>query len=217
MTEGEAQAWLERRGWWHGAVGDRLRLLAQMVIAGTQQQNLISAATIDQIWARHIVDSAQLVPMAGGRLAVCQSPHWVDLGTGAGFPGLVVAAILDISVTLVEMRRLRIEFLTACCDTLTLPHVTIAPCKAQALRLNRPADIISARAFAPLARLLADSAHRADRNSVWLLPKGRNAPLELASARKEWQAAFHVEQSVTDPDSVIIMAQGLVAAPRTVG
>ncbi len=212
MTEEDAQAWLSERGWWTGAVGDRLRALVDLVLQANEAQNLISAATTDQIWARHIVDSAQLVPLA--TFDNDAPAHWVDLGTGAGFPGLVVACLLDLPVTLVETRKLRTQFLGACVDALDLRHVTIAAARVQALRLPSPATHISARAFAPLDRLLADAAHLAAFSTQWLLPKGRNAQLELESARSRWQGVFHVEQSVTASDSVILCATGVTARPQ---
>lgn len=214
MTEEEAKAWLAERGWWSSAIGDRLRHLVELVLEGSAAQNLISAATVDHIWARHVVDSAQLVPLATFAVDTRAGAHWVDLGSGAGFPGLVVGCICDCRVTLVETRKLRTGFLEASVSALGLDHVTVAPARVQAFALDTPATHISARAFAPLDRLLADAAHLSDRRTQWLLPKGRSAQLELESARREWQGVFHVEQSVTASDSVILCATDVTARSR---
>lgn len=212
MTEDEAKAWLEARGWWSSTIGERLRAFVEQVIHANERQNLISAATIDAIWARHVVDSAQLVELA--EVSADTSTHWVDLGTGAGFPGVVVGCILNMPITLVETRKLRTEFLAHSARELGLSHVTVAAGRVQTLRLSSPATHISARAFAPLDRLLSDSSHLADSSTCWLLPKGRNAQLELESARRQWQGVFHVEQSVTASDSVIVRATGVTARPQ---
>lgn len=212
MTEEDAKAWLAARGWWDGPAGDRLRALVDLVLRANADQNLISTATVDHIWARHIVDSAQLVPLAA--IGGDRPQHWVDLGTGAGFPGLVVACIADIPMLLVESRKLRTQFLADCVEVLGLGHVTVAASRVQSVQLAAPATYISARAFAPLNRLLRDAAHLSDASTHWLLPKGRNAQLELESVRHEWQGMFHVEQSVTAPDSVILCATGVTARPQ---
>lgn len=215
MTEEEAQAWLDARGWWAGAEGQRLRAFVELVRQESAQQNLVSQTSLDSMWARHIVDSAQLLPLAaieGG-----SSTLWVDLGTGAGFPGLVIACLTAIPIMLVETRKLRVQFLSRCVDHLQLNHVTVSASRVEALKLSGPATHISARAFAPLDRLFRDSSHLASPNTQWLLPKGRNAQLELESVRADWQGVFHVEQSVTAEDSVIICATGVTARNRPKG
>lgn len=210
MTEDDAQDWLRAQGWWDGIEGDRLRHLAALVLAEADRQNLISAASRAQIWSRHIVDSAQLLTLPA--LASAGENCWVDLGTGAGFPGLVIACLRSAPMMLVEVRPLRVAFLERAARELGLDHVTVIGGKVEKVALPDPASVISARAYAPLDKLLAGAHHLADENTVWLLPKGRNGEKELAIARTRWQAVFHVEQSLTDPDSVVITAQGV--APR---
>lgn len=206
MTEEEARAWLSDRGWLTGQVGERLVRLADLVISENDRQNLIAASTIPAIWARHILDSAQLLPLAEATPA---DGHWVDLGSGGGFPGLVIACLREAPITLVETRALRARFLESCIAELGLAHTRVAQQKAEQVRADVPAAVISARAFAPLGRLFDLAHHLSDPETLWLLPKGRNAQLELASARQEWQAAFHVKQSVTDADSAIIVASSV--------
>lgn len=203
MTEEEARDWLGDRGWLSGRAGERLARLVDLVIAENEHQNLIAASTVPAIWARHIVDSAQLLPLAEGAPG---DGSWVDLGSGGGFPGLAIACLRDAPITLIETRALRARFLAECVAMLDLPHVRVAQQKAEQVQLGQPAAVISARAFAPLPRLFGLAQHLADPETLWLLPKGRNAQLELASARQEWQAVFHVKHSVTDADSAIIVA-----------
>jgi 16S rRNA (guanine527-N7)-methyltransferase len=167
------------------------------------RQNLVSAATLDQAWDRHILDSAQLVRFAP-RLAA----NWVDLGSGAGLPGIVVACLVDVPVTLVEPRRLRAEFLHKVCESLDLSATVIC---AKAERVEGSFDVITARAVASLTRTLKISSHLSTGKTTWALPKGRSAPAELAEARQSWQGDFQLEPSVTDAESFIVVATGVRA------
>lgn len=161
------------------------------------RQNLVSASTLEDVWGRHVLDSAQLVRFEPRPLA-----SWIDIGSGAGFPGIVVATIVDGPVTLVEPRKLRSEFLHKACESLDLDATVIA---SKAERVEGAFDVITARAVAPLAQLLKISAHLSTRNTVWALPKGRRAEEELVEAQRTWQGAFRVEPSVTDDDSYIVV------------
>jgi 16S rRNA (guanine527-N7)-methyltransferase len=210
MTEAEAQSWLAERGWWDGAGGERLRRFVDLMLDEADRQNLISAGSREHIWVRHIVDSAQLLALAPD-----DSRSWVDLGTGAGFPGLVIACLRESPMTLVEVRPLRAAFLQNCVDTLGLAHVTVAGTKIEKTVLSAPAGIISARAYAPLERLLPSAHHLSDEKTVWLLPKGRQGEKELEIIRRDWQAVFHVEQSLTDPESVIVTISQLSRRPAS--
>lgn len=213
MTEAEAQAWLAARGWFDGAARDRLERVAALVAEENGRQNLVAASTLPQMWSRHIVDSAQLLRLAGEGAS---AGLWVDLGSGGGFPGLVIAALRDAPILLVETRGLRARFLELCLAQLGLAHASVAQSKVERTVVDAPAAVISARAFASLDATLGVASHLCDEKTVWLLPKGRSAQLELVTAQQQWQAAFHVEQSVTDPDSAIITASGVKRryAPR---
>ncbi|HWJ70181.1 MAG TPA: 16S rRNA (guanine(527)-N(7))-methyltransferase RsmG [Sphingobium sp.] len=205
MTEDQAQDWLQAHGWWAGDAGERLRRFVALVLEEADRQNLISANSRAQIWARHIVDSAQLMTLA--QESDGEGERWVDLGTGAGFPGLVVACLRTGPMSLVEMRPLRVAFLERVVRELALDHVEVLASKVERTAFAAPAGIISARAYAPLDRLLQTAHHLADRKTLWLLPKGRNGEKELAIARQRWQAVFHVEQSLTDAESAIVIAR----------
>lgn len=204
MTEEEAKTWLATHGWMEGRAGERLEWLAALLSEENERQNLVAASTLPVLWSRHIVDSAQLLALTEARGD--KGGLWADLGSGGGFPGLVIACLREAPVLLVETRKLRVAYLERCAETLGLAHCRVEAARVEAVTLPEPAAFISARAFAPLDKTLAVAEHLADISTCWLLPKGRNAQIELASARKQWQASFHVEQSLTDPDSAIIVA-----------
>lgn len=180
---------------------EKLEAYTALLRAESLRQNLVSASTLDQLWERHILDSAQLLrfePHAGA--------SWADIGSGAGLPGIVIACIAEGPVTLIEPRRLRSEFLHKLCESLSLNAHVIA---SKAERAQGKYDVITARAVAKLAEVLKISAHLSTRKTVWALPKGRAAQAELAEALHSWQGVFHVEQSVTDPDSFIVVGTGV--------
>lgn len=179
---------------------------AALLRRANDAQNLIASSTAGEaLWVRHFADSAQLVLHALDRPG-----DWIDLGSGPGLPGLVVALLEPARrVTMVESRRLRCAFLRHCCAELGLAgRVEVAE-----MPLGRfPARsfaVISARAFAPLPRLLDEAAHVAGPTSRWLLPKGRNAVKELSTLPNAWQKRFHVEPSLTDADAAILVGNGL--------
>lgn len=185
---------------------ERLEAYAALLREEARRQNLISLSTLDTLWERHILDSAQLV-----RFEPRPGASWVDIGSGAGLPGLVIACFVEGPVTLIEPRRLRADFLHRAAESLAL-DVTVATMKAE--RACGEYDVISARAVRPLTELLRISQHLSTRKTVWALPKGRSAQSELAEARRAWQGEFHVEQSVTDPESYIVVATGVRARGR---
>ena len=168
-----------------------------------ERQNLISSASGDQIWSRHILDSAQLV-----RFEPFERASWLDIGSGGGLPGIVIACLVDGPVTLAEPRRLRAEFLN---DAIRALNLRAAVEARKVERITGTFDAITARAVAPLDRLLEISQHLSTRKTVWALPKGRSAQSELADAQRSWQGTFHVERSVTDPESFILVGTGVRA------
>ena len=177
---------------------ERLHAYSACLREENSRQNLVSSSTLDHLWTRHILDSAQLL-----RFEPFPEAAWCDIGSGAGLPGIVVACLADGPVTLVEPRRLRAEFLHRVADSLKLDVVVV---QAKAERAVGSFDIITARAVANLAQLLKISAHLSTRKTVWALPKGRTAREELVDAQHSWQGAFHVEQSLTDIDAGIVIA-----------
>lgn len=202
MDEAAARAWVERAFNVPRETMARLDAFAALLREENERQNLVSKGSLDQLWQRHIADSAQLL-----RFAPSPRASWVDLGTGAGFPGLIVAALHQGPVTVVEERRLRVDFLRRAAETL---RVAVEIVRARAERVPpRPYDVISARAFAPLDRLLQLGTGFSTVKSVWLLPKGRNAESELEALDPSWQGSFRLEPSATDPEARIIVAEGV--------
>ncbi|WP_126173314.1 16S rRNA (guanine(527)-N(7))-methyltransferase RsmG [Altericroceibacterium xinjiangense] len=200
MITSEAQARDYCRQFADAEAMERLEQLVHLLLEENQRQNLISKATLDSVWQRHIADSAQLlshVPRG--------TQPWLDLGTGAGFPGLVIAALRpEWDVRLVESRKRRTEWLETAGKALGLTNCRII---AQRLELvdSFTAGTISARAFAPLPKLLSLSARFSGPSTCWLLPKGRSAAHELDELSPNTRALFHVEQSVTDDTAGIIV------------
>ena len=187
----------------------KLDRFIDMLVAENAQQNLIAASTIPAVWVRHVADSAQLLAFDtrdGEGL-------WIDLGSGPGLPGLVVAILSARPMLLVESRRRRCDFLRAVVAELGLAHVEIAEAPLDRVD-TQPAATISARAFAPLDRLIDLSARFSTESTRWLLPKGRNAVKELALLPEAWQRMFHVEQSRTDADSGILVGTGRIAPKK---
>lgn len=180
----------------------QMSALLDALVRENESQNLVANGTFPFAWSRHIVDSVQLLRhVPRGTIT-----HWVDLGTGAGFPGLACAIALPrVEFTLIEQRPLRTEWLQRQVHTLSLDNVLVETANA-GLITDRKFDVISARAFAPLPRLLKLSAAFSTPATIWVLPKGRSAKQELAEL-KGWRHMFHVEQSVTDPQSGIITGQ----------
>lgn len=177
----------------------RIEAYVHAVESESARQNLISPTTLHSLWERHILDSAQLV-----RFEPCRSASWVDIGSGAGLPGLVIALLVEGPVTLVEPRRLRAEFLRETSQNLGLmERVRVEQEKAE--RVSGTFDVITARAVSALDGLLAISSHLSTEETTWILPKGRNAQSELAQARRNWHCDARVEQSCTDPDSGILV------------
>ena len=222
-SEAGAKAYIEALLAQHGVphaekVLPRLALLTNALAEENTRQNLVSAASLDAVWQRHIADSAQLlehVPretrdtLEGGEGA----PPWLDLGTGAGFPGLVIAAIFpQWPVLLVESRKRRVTWLEDMTQRLGLPNCRVL---GQRLEQTSPleAGVISARAFAPLKKLLRLSAPFSTAATIWLLPKGRMAAQELEELPAAQRKMFHVELSRTSLEAGILVGQGK-SAPK---
>lgn len=174
-----------------------------------ESQNLVSAASLDQFWSRHVLDSAQLL-----RFAPQQGENWVDLGTGAGFPGLIVGLLHRSKVVLVESRRLRADFLRRAAALLGIEEKIEILCARAETLPSRPYGVISARAFAPLAKTFAIGARFSTPGTRWILPRGRSAKSELEAAQASWQGDFRLEPSVTDPEAWILVAEQVRPKPK---
>ncbi|WP_205479832.1 16S rRNA (guanine(527)-N(7))-methyltransferase RsmG [Sphingomonas arenae] len=188
----------------------RLHSYLALLLDETQRQNLIARSTAAGAWQRHIVDSAQLLP-----LAPVEYSNWLDVGSGAGLPGMVVSILTSRPVTLVEPRRLRAAFLHRCTEELGLRNVTVFEGRAE--KLTGEFDVISARAVASVADLFTIGRHLAHSGTRWILPRGRSGAKELAEAEASWQGHFGLEPSITAEDAMIVLAEGVAPRGRTRG
>jgi len=181
----------------------RLDAFLPVLLEESSRQNLISSSSLESVWQRHIADSLQLLEHVPRETLM-----WLDMGTGAGFPGLIVAmARPNIPIRLVESRKKRIAWLESVRNQFDLPN-----CEVLGSRLENvetfAATVISGRAFAPLDRFIALSARFSTPDTLWLLPKGRSAAQELAGQPARVQKMFHVERSATDPDAGLLIGRG---------
>ncbi len=162
---------------------DRLRRYEQLLIEWQATMNLVGPATLPDIWTRHFLDSAQLLVHAGTEGL---SGRWLDLGAGAGFPGLVLAALGVEKITLVDSTAKKCRFLTAAAEAMGIAaQVRVENARIESLS-PLSTEFITARACAPLDRLL-DWGYRFSRETTrWLLLKGQDVEAELTLASKSW-------------------------------
>ncbi|MBW4330716.1 16S rRNA (guanine(527)-N(7))-methyltransferase RsmG [Stakelama sp. CBK3Z-3] len=201
MKEPAARHWIRER---FGVSRETtLEKYADLLVAENERQNLIAKSTIAFLWSRHFVDSAQLI--AHGKACNVENATWMDIGSGAGLPGLVLAVLQNNPILLVEPRKKRVEFLSNVVSLLKLDHVKVVHQRVETVQQS--ADVITARAVASLPQLFEDALHCAHKSTCWVLPKGKSADVEVEEARKTWQGVFHVEHSITDPQSHIVIAR----------
>jgi 16S rRNA (guanine527-N7)-methyltransferase len=178
---------------------ERLAALRDLLLLWNTRINLVAErdpATIDQ---RHIQDSLQLLPFL--------PPHGpiADFGSGAGFPGLVLAAAAEDREThLIESDRRKAAFLLEAARLLGLPQVRVHPARIESVRLS-PLAAVTARALAPLTDLLAHAARMLAPDGIAIFPKGRTAEAELTEAARAWTMSVERYQSRTSPDSRILV------------
>ncbi|MGB3738739.1 MAG: 16S rRNA (guanine(527)-N(7))-methyltransferase RsmG [Pontixanthobacter sp.] len=197
-TEGEAREYAEKYCDSHALA--KLDRFVELLTAETQRQNLIARSTIASVWVRHISDSLQLLTHVPR-----ETTGWLDLGSGAGFPGIVTAiAVRSYEFTLVESRRKRIEWLEFVVRELELSNCRIEGSRVETM-VGAKFDVISARAFADLEKTLHLASRFSKSNTMFLLPKGRSARQELNALPASMTSMFHVKQSITDAGAGIIV------------
>ena len=180
----------------------RLQILHDLVLKWTPHINLVGRRDVAHLWTRHIADSAQLWPLRPAR-----ARHWADLGAGAGFPGLVIAAFAaeqapELLVTLVESDLRKAAFLGEAARAMGLA-VNIEPSRIEALAPLH-ADVLSARALAPLDRLLDHAEIHRARHGRALFPKGAAVHKEIEAAAARWRFTHVLHPSATDPAAAIV-------------
>jgi 16S rRNA (guanine527-N7)-methyltransferase len=188
----------------------RLARYADLLLDWNSRHNLVSPRSLDDLWRRHMWDSAQLAPLVpdeAGALA--------DLGSGAGFPGLVLAELLRnrVQVTLHEATAKKCAFLAAAAEAMDLLVVIVN--KRMEEGSAQVFDVVTARACAPLPKLLGYAQNFVGPNSVCLLLKGQNVGSELTEAHKSWNMKVRQIPSLTDPSGVILELRELSPHDRT--
>jgi 16S rRNA (guanine527-N7)-methyltransferase len=180
----------------------RLRVFAGLVEKWSPKINLVAKGELSKIWERHVLDSLALVPLLPA--AVTRA---VDLGSGAGFPGLVLAIATGIEFTLVESDTRKTVFLAEAAR-LTAAPVKIVNGRIEAQTIA-PADLVTARALAPLDKLLGLAAPFLTPQGIGLFPKGANWETELTAAKRVWHMGVERFSSRGREDSCILKVSGL--------
>jgi 16S rRNA (guanine527-N7)-methyltransferase len=181
----------------------RLEAYAELLTRWSARINLVGRDTLTDLWRRHMLDSAQLRPLVPD-----EARSLVDLGSGAGFPGLVLAILGAPPVELVEADQRKAAFLREAAR-ITETTVSIRACRIAAVPPH-PVDVVTARALAPLARLLDFARPFIAPRTVCLFPKGARAAEELTLARKDWTMIVSMHQSIADPRGVVLRLHELV-------
>lgn len=189
----------------------RLVAYAGLIEKWQKAINLVAPKTLPELWSRHFLDSAQLLEHAPAN-----TQRWLDLGSGGGFPGLVIAALSDVHMHLVESDQRKSAFLREAARAMGVTatvHVkrieAVDPAQLHQMMGGAP-QVISARALAPLHELIGLARPLAGPDTVYLFPKGRNAEDELTEARRYWTIPDADRlPSRTDPEASILRLQGL--------
>lgn len=176
---------------------DRLILFVDLLTKWREHINLVGRASLADVWRRHVLDSAQLI-----RHAPAQAQSWIDIGSGAGFPGLIVAILGARNVHLVESDRRKCAFLREAAR-ITAAAVTVHACRVDAMTSCHH-DVISARALAPLPKLLDLTLPFVGPGSIALFPKGQDVASELTEAAKYWRMNAETSPSLSDRHNVIL-------------
>lgn len=197
---------------------DRTRIYLERLRTWQKTMNLVAPSTLDTAWCRHFADSAQLAA-----LAPRETRTWIDLGSGAGFPGLVIAIMLaerneqSTKVVLIESDTRKCAFLREVVRAMGISTAVSVEIlnerieKAATQARIGVAEVVSARALAPLDRLIAYAEPWLTAGATGLFLKGRGAETELAEAEKQWRLDREIVPSLTDPDGRIIVVRSIAA------
>lgn len=177
---------------------DRMARYVALLATWQAKINLVSNASLQDVWRRHILDAAQLYALIAG-----PDKKLVDIGSGAGLPGLVLAILGHKNVILVESDGRKCAFLHEAAR-ITGTKVKIVHGRAETADLDGPASIVTGRGLAPLPKLLELAGAIADRNTAYLLLKGRNAEQELTAASKCWTLRAERFPSISDPSGTVL-------------
>jgi 16S rRNA (guanine527-N7)-methyltransferase len=191
----------------------RLDRFATLLLDWQSRLNLIAASTASVLWTRHIADSLQLLGMAP------QARKWVDLGSGAGFPGLPIACALaeqdSAQIHLIESNNKKATFLREAIRVTGAPAIVHAERIADfSKRFRGELDVVTARALAPLPELLSIAYPLLKRGPLGVFPKGQDVDAELTGAAKCWSIDASLVPSRTDPKSRVVVIRRAEPKPR---
>jgi 16S rRNA (guanine527-N7)-methyltransferase len=178
----------------------RLETMVEVLLHWQKAINLVGRATLDDVWTRHILDSAQLAP-----LIPMGAKGLIDLGSGAGFPGLVLATLRpELDVTLIESDARKSAYLGEAARRMGLPKQPKLVISRIEAAPPAQAHVVTARALAPLGQLLAWADRHRSSPAICLFHKGKGWQAELTGAMKDWEIECTPQPSVTDSDAVIL-------------
>lgn len=185
---------------------DRLRTYVELVVKWNSRINLVSPSTIEDIWTRHIADSLQLIPhLPRGCHRI------VDLGSGAGFPGLALAIASGIPTILVESNTKKAAFLGEVIRKTGAP-AEVRHGRIEAAASELQADAVTARALAPLPRLIELALPLLSQGAQGLFLKGQDVEAELTESAKYWKMDYQIHPSTTDPHGVVLVLKEISRA-----
>lgn len=185
---------------------ERLRQFEVIIQKWNPRINLVSKSSLEHLWARHIIDSIQVFR------CIQDWTTWLDMGSGGGFPGLIVALLASDEnpggrVTLIESDQRKSAFLRTAARECGV-QCTVISDRIESVQPQN-ADVLSARALADLSQLLAFADRHLSKQGTALFPKGVTWKKELDQARREWQFEAEPITSLTEPDAVILKIQGV--------
>ncbi|WIY26821.1 16S rRNA (guanine(527)-N(7))-methyltransferase RsmG [Parasedimentitalea psychrophila] len=188
---------------------ERLEIFEQVLLKWNPKINLVSRASLNNLWTRHIIDSIQVYR------SVEAPDHWLDIGSGGGFPGLIVGIMAaeeapNVVVTLIESDQRKSVFLRTAARECGIKINVLSERIEQVERLA--ANVLSARALADLNTLLGFADHHLDPDGIALFPKGVTWRKELEEARQNWRFEVDPIKSLTEPDAVILKVRGVARA-----
>ena len=186
---------------------ERLEAYAALLLGWSARINLVGRTTLEDVWRRHFLDSAQLLP-----LLPSTTQSLVDLGSGAGFPGLVLAILGVPGVELIEADSRKAAFLREAARVAAV-DIIIRGCRIEAVAPHA-VDVVTARACAPIDRLLVLGDRFIGRNTVCVFPKGAHADEELTKACKAWKMTVARHDSRTDPAGCVLLLHQVTREPR---
>lgn len=183
---------------------DKLQAYADLLVKWQKKINLVSKTTLADLWVRHMIDSAQIYP-----LIPKQAQSLVDIGCGAGFPGMVLAIMGMNDVHMVDSDARKMAFVREVAR-ITETEVTLHNCRIDDLNIDLKFDVVTSRALAPLTKLLDFSDGLRKPKGISIFLKGRKASEELKDAQKSWDFDFQGETSLSDSEGQVLIIERMI-------